>query len=73
MCLGLLIDKSNSPHKAQYCTICGKVSNIKYFETEKMTNASYRMLSDKEVFDKFSGIPHFLVDDDLFRVNYLRP
>ena len=38
-----------------------------------MTNASYRMLSDKEVFDKFSGIPPFLVDDDLFRVNYLRP
>ena len=32
----LLVDKENHPHKAEYCKICGKINNVKAFETERI-------------------------------------
>ena len=50
-----LLIMENGPHKAQYCTICGKIGNIEFFETEKV-NGGYRMLTDDEIYDKYKNI-----------------
>ena len=50
-----LLIMENGPHKAQYCTICGKIGNIEFFETEKV-NGGYRMLTDTEIYNKYKDI-----------------
>ena len=59
----LLIDGENRPHKAQYCTICGKINNVKVFETEREDGGFYRMLTFDEVFQKYKGLKQFQVKD----------
>ena len=50
-----LLIMENGPHKAQYCTICGKIGNIEFFETEKV-NGGYRMLTDTEIYNKYKDV-----------------
>lgn len=59
----LLIDNENHPHKAQYCKICGKINNVKFFESKKTEDGYYTMLSYEEVRQRYKGLPEFLVND----------
>lgn len=59
----LLIEDDSKPHKATCCKICGKVGNIKFFETEKTVHGTYRMLNAEEVFEKYKDIPQISVKD----------
>ena len=60
-----LLVAENRPHKAQYCTICGKIGNIEFFETEKVDTGygkAYRMLTDTEIYDKYKNIVKFEIE-----------
>lgn len=56
-----LLIMENGSHKAQYCTICGKIGNIEFFETEKV-NGGYRMLTDTEIYNKYKNIIKFEIE-----------
>ena len=55
----LLVDGENHPHKAQYCKICGKINNVKVFETEREDGGFYRMLTFDDVFEKYQRLKKF--------------
>lgn len=59
----LLIEKDNSPHKATYCKICGKIGDLNFFESEKCEDGLYRMLHDDEVFEKYKDLEKIYVED----------
>ena len=59
----LLIDEENRPHKAEYCIICGKINNVKAFETDRLDGGRFRMLTYDEVFQKYKGLKQFQVKD----------
>ena len=40
----LLVDDEKHPHKAEYCIICGKINNVKTFETDRLDGGRFRML-----------------------------
>ena len=59
----LLIDGENRPHKVQYCKICGKINNVKAFETERIDGGHFRMLTYDEVFQKYKSLKQFQVKE----------
>lgn len=59
----LLVDEENRPHKAEYCQICGKINNVKVFETERLDSGHFRMLTDEEIFQKYKDLKLFQVKD----------
>ena len=59
----LLVDEENRPHKAEYCIICGKINNVKTFETKRLDGGHFRMLTYDEVFQKYKGLKQFQVKD----------
>lgn len=59
----LLIEDDGKPHKATYCRICGKVGDIKFFETEKTNHGTYRMLNAEEVFEKYNDLHQIHIND----------
>ena len=59
----LLVDEENRPHKAEYCVICGKINNVKAFETERIDGGRFRMLTYDEVFQKYKSLKQFQVKD----------
>ena len=59
----LLVDDKNRPHKAEYCKICGKINNVKMFETERIDGGRFRMLTDDEIFQKYKDLEQFQVKD----------
>lgn len=59
----LLIDKDKNPHKAKYCKICGKIYDVSFFETEKLENGRYLVLSNKKIFEKYKNLEQFYVDN----------
>ena len=59
----LLVDDEKHPHKAEYCIICGKINNVKTFETERIDGGRFRMLDYDEVFQKYEGLKQFQVKD----------
>lgn len=59
----LLLENNRRPHKATYCKICGKLGEVKFFETEKTDYGEFRMLNSEEVFEKYSNLPQIHVED----------
>lgn len=57
----LLIDSENRPIKAQYCTICGKIIDVQFFETVRVEQG-YRMLDSEEIYQKYKDLPQFMVN-----------
>jgi hypothetical protein len=59
----LLICKNN-PHKAKYCTECGKIANVKVFETKPTDGEGhYRVqLTSEEVFERYKGMKQIYVN-----------
>lgn len=57
----LLIDSENRPIKVQYCTICGKIIDVQFFETVRVEQG-YRTLNSEEVYQKYKDLPQFMVN-----------
>ena len=58
----LLIEKGK-PYKAICCEICGKIGDVKLFESEPCENIGWRMLTSAEIFEKYNGLEQIEVDD----------
>lgn len=58
----LLLEDNIRLHKSTYCKICGKVGEVKFFETEKTDYGAYRMLNSEEVFEKYKSLPQIHVE-----------
>lgn len=58
----LLIEKENKPHKSKYCSICGKIYDVKFFETKRLENGKYLVLTNEEVFEKYKYLEKFYVN-----------
>ena len=59
----LLVDDNNRPHKAEYCEIGGKINNIQFFEMVESDNASARLMTGDEIFQKYKNLEQFRVKD----------
>lgn len=51
------------PHRAEYCSICGKVGNIHFFESEKTEEGYYRQLDYDEVYELYPDLEQIHVHD----------
>lgn len=54
----------NRVHSADYCVICGKLNNIKFFETIKTSDNHYRVMTNSDILDMYP-------DRDIFDINDL--
>lgn len=53
----------NHVFRASYCTLCGKVRGIKFFETESIGHRLLRMLTAEEMFERYSDLERFEISD----------
>lgn len=51
----LLIEKGH-PYRAIVCKFCGKIYDIKFFESERCEDGMRRMLDTDEVFEKYKDL-----------------
>ena len=49
--------------RASYCTLCGKVRGIKFFETESIGHGLLRMLTSEEVLERYNDLERFEISD----------
>lgn len=69
----LLIKNNEIPRKASYCTICGKIYNISFYETIK-DGQFYRQLTAEEIINKYNklNLPRFNIENiDLLDLKYV--
>lgn len=59
----LITGENKRPHHATYCSICGKIENVKFFETVKDDSGYYRVLDTDEVYEKYQDLEKIYVDD----------
>lgn len=62
----LLINKeSNKPYKAIYCKVCGKIYDVKMFETIEINECSNRcrLMNNEEIFEKYKDLEKYYVED----------
>lgn len=58
----LFIEK-DCPHRGNYCTICGKIGAVHFFEVEKMKGGLYRQLNNVVVFERYKHLVRIEVAD----------
>lgn len=58
----LLVEPDGDPHRAKYCTICGKINDVKFMETEKTDHSTYRALTGNETWERYRHLPTFPVN-----------
>lgn len=58
-----LLVADGTPRRATYCTICGKIGNVNFFEGMKTEQGYYRMLRSDEIFRKYCKLETFEVVD----------
>lgn len=52
-----LLVTSDDAQSADYCTICGKINNIKLFETERIEGSNFlKLLSREETIEKYKDL-----------------
>ena len=57
-----LLVEDGHPHKATYCKLCGKIQDVKMFETKKSPESSCSVvMKDDEIFDKYKELEKFQV------------
>ena len=56
------LQKTNRPHWATVCKICGKIGDLHFFETEKC-EFGYRSLDSDEVFERYKDLENIIIDD----------
>lgn len=59
----VLLIHNDRPHRATVCKICGKISDLHFFEAEKREDGLYRQLDYDEVFEKYKGLEKIIIDD----------
>lgn len=57
----LLVDNENRPYKANYCVVCGKIKDLKFWQTVRKDDNTYLQLDSDEVFKMFADLPTFKV------------
>lgn len=58
-----LLSENSRFGRADYCTICGKINNLRLAETERLPSGCYRMLSQEEILNLYKDYPVFVVSD----------
>ena len=58
-----LFVENGYPHRGTYCSICGKIGDIHFFETEKTDNGYYRQLDYDEIFDMYKHLDQVEIED----------
>lgn len=60
----------DSHHKSEYCTICGKIGETKFFESAETVNGFSRGLTQEELLQKYKDLE---IKDilDLFKDKYV--
>lgn len=58
-----LLIENNRPHRATYCKICGKIGDIKFFETKSYKDGRCVMLNSDEVLEKYKNLEKMEVQD----------
>lgn len=58
----LITEGNNHSHYATYCGICGKIENVKFFESVREDNGYYRLLDADEVYRKHSNLENIFVN-----------
>lgn len=58
-----LLIHNNHPHRATYCKICGKISDLQLFETEPYRDGMWRLLDSDEVYEKYKDLEKIVIDD----------
>ena len=59
----VLFVKENRPHRGKYCTICGKIGHMNFFETEPTEQMYYRVLDSDEVYEKYKHLEQKRIED----------
>lgn len=57
----LLIDKNKNVWKSKYCSICGKLHDLEFFQIEALSNKLFRMLENHEIMEKYNNVERFKV------------
>lgn len=58
-----LLSDSKSITRAEYCTICGKISNKFFFEMVPYKETSSRFATDQEIKEMYNHLEIFVVED----------
>ena len=58
-----LFIKNERPHKGSYCTICGKIGDMGFFETVRTDIGTYRVMDSDEVFEKYKHLEQVEIED----------
>lgn len=58
----LFIEKEH-PHRGTYCSICGKIGDIHFFEVERLNDVLYRQLDYDEVLEKYKHLEQVHIDN----------
>lgn len=58
-----LLSENSRLCRASYCTICGKINDLRFSETERLPSGCYRLLSQEEVWNLYKDYPVFEVSD----------
>lgn len=56
-----LLFENGKPNKATYCSICGKIDDVKVFDFVRISGG-YRVLSEDEVLEKYKDLKKFEVE-----------
>ena len=60
----LISEQYNRPYRAEYCTICGKIGDFKFFESvADGTSGFKRMLNADEIFERYENLEQIQVAD----------
>lgn len=57
-----LFIEDGHPHWGTYCSVCGKIGNVHFLESEKMDNGMWRALDYDEVYEKYKPLEQIQVD-----------
>lgn len=58
-----LLIHNGYPVVGEVCSICGKIYNIHFHETEETEDHFYRQLDADEVFEKYKELPKYEIVD----------
>ena len=58
-----LFVKDNHPYASEYCTICGKVGETKFFQAEKIAGGYYRILESEEIYQRYHNLAQIYVEN----------
>ena len=58
-----LFINENHPHRGTYCSLCGKVGSLHFFEAERLEGGMWRQLDYDEVFERYKHLEQITLAD----------